>query len=114
MTSIITHTTHELITDQILTRGFKTFKELNIKFDENQLKLLKGYLQILLNNNESVLKEEKEQVLAKNEEFQVYADILLDKALNLTISLTTTSFINWGLALYYKFMVDNEGIKNGK
>lgn len=102
-----------MITDRILTRSFKTFKKLDIKFDENQTKLLKEYLQILLNNNESILKEEKEQVLAKNKEFQVYASVLLDKALNLTISLTVTSFINWGLALYYKSMVDSEGIQNG-
>lgn len=114
MSSIITHTTHELLIDRILTKGFKTFSKLNIEFDENQTKLLKGYLQILLNNNESMLKEEKEQILAKNKEFQVYAGILLDKALNLTINLTTTSFINWGLALYYKSMVDNEGRQNGE
>ncbi|MCK4454683.1 hypothetical protein KAW18_03800 [candidate division WOR-3 bacterium] len=107
-----THATHELIMSRILTKGFKVFKKLNMEFNEEQIKTLKGYLKMLLDENERRLKEDNDQVLTNNKKFHDYANILLYEALDLTIDLTTTSFINWGVALYYRNMIDMLKQKN--
>lgn len=90
------HMARDLVKNQVLTAGFQTFNDLELQFDEEQEKLLGVYLDSLLNEN--IFKMDDKEILVEDEEMNDYIIMLLNMGLDLTI----TSFINWGIALYYK------------
>lgn len=95
---MLDHMAKDLIKDQVLTESFNAFKELGMEFDEEQTELLNDYLDILLNEN--ILKTDTEvKVPAEDEDLNGYINSLLVTILN----LTTGNFINWGIALFYKY-----------
>lgn len=92
------HVAKDLIRDQVLTEGFNAFRELGMEFSKEQNELLNGYLDVLL--NESILKINTNlEVPAEDENLNNYINLLLTTILNLTAG----NFINWGIALFYRY-----------
>ena len=96
MSSMTEHMARDLVKNQVLTEGFKTFDDLELQFDEEQRKLLETYLDMLLSEN--IFKINDKEISVEDEEINEYVITLLSVGLDLTI----TSFINWGIALFYK------------
>lgn len=101
MTSMITHMAKDMVKNQVLGTGFKTFKDLKIEFDEDQIKVLEKYLDALL--SETIFKVEEKKLSIEDEELSAYITELLGTILDLTI----TSFTNWAIALYHKDIILN-------
>jgi flagellar motor component MotA len=94
---MISHMAKELMTEQILTESFEIFENMGIKFDEEQLELLKEYLDALLENNIVELEEDSNLIIADK---QLYNYVC--KLMDLLFSVTFFCFTNWGIALFYK------------
>lgn len=87
----------ELLMEQMLTDGFETFENMGLEFDDEQIELLKGYLDALLENN--IVELEKDyNLLIDDEEVHDYVNRLI----GLVFNLTFFCFTNWGIALFYK------------
>lgn len=94
---MISHMAKELLTEQILTDGFKMFEKMGLEFNDEQIKLLEEYLNVLLENNIVEL-EENYNLRVSDEEVRNY----INKLTELVLSLTFFCFTNWGIALAYK------------
>ena len=94
---MISHMAKELLMEQILTDGFKIFEDMGLEFNDEQIELLKEYLDALLENNIVELERDYD-VLIEGEEVHNYVSRLIE----LVLSLTFFCFTNWGIALFYK------------
>jgi hypothetical protein len=87
----------ELMKEQILTESFGVFESMGMEFDEEQLELLKEYLDALLENNIVEIEEDSDLIIADK---QIYNYIC--KLMDLLFNVTFFCFTNWGIALFYK------------
>lgn len=94
---MISHMAKELMTEQILTEGFEVFDSMGIKFDDEQLEVLKEYLDALLENSIVELEEDSDLIIIDK---QVYNYVC--KLMDLLFNVTFFCFTNWGIALFYK------------
>lgn len=94
---MISHMAKELMTEQILTDSFEVFEDMGITFDDEQLELLKEYLDALLENSVIELEEDSDLLIPDK---QIYKYVC--KLMDLLFNVTFFCFTNWGIALFYK------------
>ena len=94
---MISHMAKELLTEQILTDGFEVFEDMGLKFNDEQLDILKDYLDSLLDTSITEIEEDGD-IPIDDEVIHGYVNRLIE----LVLSLTFFCFTNWGIALFYK------------
>jgi hypothetical protein len=94
---MISHMTQELLKTQILTEGFKIFTGMGLKFTEDQIDVLSRYLDTIIIEHITKIEESKD-VIINDDKVYDYINVLLDIIPGLILS----SFINFGVAIYYK------------
>ena len=102
---MISHMAKELMKEQILTEGFEVFEDMGIEFDDEQIELLKDYLDTLLENNIVELEEDSDLPIPDQ---RIYNYVC--KLMDLLFNLTFFCFTNWGIALFYKDNQPDNGI----
>ena len=100
---MISHMAKELLTEQILADGFEIFEDMGIYFDDEQLDILKDYLDDLLENNIAEVEEEGDIPINDPDVYNY-----VSKLIELVLSLTFFCFTNWGIALFYRSYNPND------
>lgn len=94
---MINHMAKELLTEQILSDSFEIFEDMGMYFNDEQLNVLKDYLNILLENNIAEIEEDGDIPISDPDIYNY-----VNKLMELVLSLTFFCFTNWGIALFYK------------
>ena len=96
-TKMINHMTQESIKNQISVEGFNILTGMGFEFTKGQKDKLSRYLDTIILEHITKI-EESNDVVINDDKVYDYINVLLDIIPDLILS----SFINFGVAIYYK------------